>query len=150
MYKGHLGKVMAAALESLKMTLSEGSDASFLEGIIDPEEIGLNDIQELEDRISGRGPERLVIVVEDGLVEKVLANKSIMAPTEVYILNKDVEDASDEDMEVFEFSTQGEIREVEGSLSREAIQVTKELDIDDTVNRMYADVIAGRMHKGTK
>lgn len=92
----HLQQVLLAALDSLKATLYEGSDVSYLEGIIDPSTIGRNDIRELQARIEGLRPERLVVHLEDGMIQSVYANNELMSPTEVYILDLDTEGADHE------------------------------------------------------
>lgn len=129
----HLQKVMLAALESLRATMSEGSDASFLEDIIDPEEIGPVDINELENRINGLQPERLVVNMEGGLVQSVCANKVLLSPLEVYINDLDTEGADDEEVSVLK-NKEGE--EFISCFRKESIETNCAFDIDDNVNNI--------------
>lgn len=133
MVTNNLQKVMLAALENLRVSMGEGCDLSFLENIIDPEELAHVDLSEIEARIEGTKPERLVITLEGGLIESVRANKAPLIKTEVYINNLDVADAEDEAVEILRLKDGSE---VETSLSKESILVFAPYDIDENVDRL--------------
>lgn len=129
-----LNKVMLAALENLKMSLGEGSDLSYLEDIIDPEELYSMDITEIEDRVFGLRPEKLVVTLEGGLVQSVCSNGERVMPVEVYINNLDTEGADDDEVSVLKGK---DGNEWEACLRKESVNPNCDFDIDENIKRIF-------------
>lgn len=133
-----LQKVMLAALESLKSSLSEGAKASFLDGSIAADDISGADIEALESRIKGERPQRVVINLDGGLIESIGVNMPLMAPLEVYTFESDLEGVDDEDVSTLTLNDgEGPDTEIERYIRKESAEYAPAMNIDDNLKRVF-------------
>ena len=100
MSASRLNAIMQAALEVLEANLKEGMDLSYIEDTIDPKSITSAEIHEIEARLTGLQPERLVAHLDGGNIQNIWTNKAPLVPVEMYVADTDLEGLDENDDDV--------------------------------------------------